>query len=213
MGGIQLRTTLKKKIDDRFYRIYRCVHKKVIPIIRSRSKIKMRMLVVDYCVSSGFKVSSKIPLLSVADNNEVKYGEKRPWSWWVKWDTLEYYDDKGEIKTIQPDYSASEADFKYPMGNSEYFEDDEESDDDSDDVEEDSDKWCNDDNCIQLNYGYCLMKGRHPKTSDDDWKLFLESIKEQIYTEDTYNKIKNRIIERDGEVYGENWNYENPESN
>jgi hypothetical protein len=80
--------------------------------------------------------------------------------------------------------------------------------------EEEDDKWCYDDNMIQLNHGYCFVR-KHPKTSDEDWKLFLESCNEEGYSEEMFNKIKNRLIERDGKIYGkiycDNWVYEEEE--
>ena len=72
----------------------------------------MRLLVADYIMSSGFKIPSNVPLLSTEENDKAP--EKTPWSWWVKWDKLHYYNDKGEICEIEPDYSASDFDFKYP---------------------------------------------------------------------------------------------------
>ena len=91
----------------------------------------MRTLAVDYNCDSIFKISSKIPLLSVEDNKNCTGVTKVPWSWWVKWDRLHYYDIKGNEKIIEPYSSGSMMrDFKYPIEGSETFEED--GDDESD---------------------------------------------------------------------------------
>jgi len=96
----------------------------------------MRTLVVDYCYSSGFKIPSKIPLLSVEENKKAKW--QTPWSWYVKYDRLHYFDKKGERNVIEPDYSATDGpDFKYPVSDSEVFDSDGESECESESDEED----------------------------------------------------------------------------
>jgi hypothetical protein len=92
----------------------------------------MRTLVVDYYVSSGFKIPRNIPLLSVEDNNEVR--DKTPWSWWVKYDTLHYYDNNKVEHTIDPDYRATDGDFKYPSHKE--FDDEEEEEEEEDDEDD-----------------------------------------------------------------------------
>ena len=82
----------------------------------------MRVIRADYLLTSSFRVPKKVPLLSVEDND----GDKA-WSWWVKWDTLHYIDDKGVEHEIEPYYSASDDDFKRP---DKVDESDEETDED-----------------------------------------------------------------------------------
>lgn len=89
----------------------------------------MRIVQASYTSYSVFKISSKIPLLSVKENNLADH-ETTPWSWWVKWDTLYYRDASGELKTIKEKYMC-EHDMKRP--------DDYETDDDGDDSDSDSD--------------------------------------------------------------------------
>jgi hypothetical protein len=50
----------------------------------------------------------------------------------------------------------------------------------------------------QLNYGVCFYDGRHEKTSDADWALLAEAEDEETYTEEMYNRLERRLIERDG---------------
>ena len=88
---------------------------------------KMRMLIATYYVSSGFKVPAHIPLLSVEENRKGQCGSSRPWSWWIKYDTLHYYDDKGVEHLIEPEYRAYESDFKHT--DEQKFEDDPDFDD------------------------------------------------------------------------------------
>jgi hypothetical protein len=54
--------------------------------------------------------------------------------------------------------------------------------------EEDLDLWENDHLCLQLNNDWCMLKGRHPKTTDEDWELFDDSVKEG-YSEARYIKL------------------------
>ena len=110
--------------------MYRCVQKKAIV----NPRFKMRTLYVEYCYTSIFKISSKIPLLTVEENNKVEENNIKPWSWWIKWDTLHYIDDKGEEHTITPELSASEADFKHPSDNIQFDEDNVDSDEEDSNV-------------------------------------------------------------------------------
>ena len=40
--------------------------------------------------------------------------EKAPFSWWVRWDTLHYYDENGDIHEIQPTKCQDYDEMKYP---------------------------------------------------------------------------------------------------
>jgi len=70
----------------------------------------MRVITARYDAYSDFRIPKNVPLLSVEDNEEGK-----PWSWWIKYDTLHYIDDKGEEHEIEAYFSASkDDDFKRP---------------------------------------------------------------------------------------------------
>jgi hypothetical protein len=62
---------------------------------------------------------------------------------------------------------------------------------------EDPDKWENDELCLELNWGNCIMEGRHKNTSDEDWALFCEAA-DAPYSEELYNKLQTRLKERRG---------------
>lgn len=58
----------------------------------------------------------------------------------------------------------------------------------------DGDFFAHDDLALALNYGNCLHAGRHEKTSDDDWKLFLEMTNLGIgYSQDYCYEIYKRL--------------------
>ena len=127
----------------------------------------------------------------------------KPGSYAIKWDTLYYFDKYGKKRELKAVSSASEShDFKRPdeteVCELEGWEDE---------PEDDPDYWCDDDLMIQLNYGYCLVDGIHPKTSDEDWKLFLESCNKEGYSEERYAEVHKRLMERDGKIYGEDYVY------
>jgi hypothetical protein len=58
---------------------------------------KMRLITAHYNSSTSFKVPNDVPLLPASEN---AFG--KPWSWYVMWDTLHYFDDKGEEHEIEP---------------------------------------------------------------------------------------------------------------
>ena len=62
------------------------------------------------------------------------------------------------------------------------------------------DKWANDDLCLQLNHGWWLAQGKHPETTDDDWKLFQRVMKTEGYTEEDYHLLVDHLTKRDGRV-------------
>jgi len=70
----------------------------------------MRVITAKYNAYSDFRIPKNVPLLSVEDNESDK-----AWSWWIKWDKLNYVDDKGEHHEIKAYHSASEdEEFKRP---------------------------------------------------------------------------------------------------
>jgi hypothetical protein len=70
----------------------------------------MRVITAKYNAYSDFRIPKNVPLLSVEDNESDK-----AWSWWIKWDKLNYVDDKGEHHEIKAFHSASEdEEFKRP---------------------------------------------------------------------------------------------------
>ena len=92
----------------------------------------MRTFFVPYKACGAFKISSKIPLLSPNENSKIDFDsdEKIPWSWWIKWDKLYYYDASCEIQTIDNRCELA-SQLKFPDYN------DIESDDDGDESESD----------------------------------------------------------------------------
>ena len=108
----------------------------------------MRTLVVDYCVSSEFKIPRSIPLLSVEDNKKCcDSNDTTPWSWWIKYDTLYYYDNNKIVHTINTYFSASDSDFKYPNKDSEQFDDDGEEEEEEEEEEDEDNIKCHYCNC------------------------------------------------------------------
>ena len=67
-----------------------------------------RIISAKYIVYSDWYIPKSIPLLPESENESNK-----PWSWWIKYDTLHYLDDKLEEHTIEPDCAASRGDFDY----------------------------------------------------------------------------------------------------
>jgi hypothetical protein len=72
----------------------------------------MRIITARYDAYSDFRIPKNVPLLDVGDYDND--GDKA-WSWWIKWDTLCYIDDKGVEHEIKPYFSASkDENFKRP---------------------------------------------------------------------------------------------------
>ena len=67
-----------------------------------------RKISAKYIVYSDWCIPKSIPLLPESENENNK-----PWSWWIKYDTLHYLDDKLEEHTLEPDCAASRGDFDY----------------------------------------------------------------------------------------------------
>jgi len=108
----------------------------------------MRVIIARYEVQSDFRIPKNIPLLSNEDNDGA--GEK-VWSWWIKWNTLHYIDDKGEVQTIEPYSDARDDDLKRPS----FGEEDEEQETDDEEEEHYIDD-CDEDNCKKCRRGiYC----------------------------------------------------------
>jgi hypothetical protein len=86
----------------------------------------MRTIIARYSVSSEWKIPKELKLLSEEENKKAK--GNIPFSWWIKWDTLHYYDADGVEQELEAEYQASEhTDFKRPDEMEE--EDDEEEED------------------------------------------------------------------------------------
>jgi hypothetical protein len=63
--------------------------------------------------------------------------------------------------------------------------------------EHENEKWEDDALVLELNHGNCENDGRHPKTNDEDWALFLEAFIRPIsYSEDKYRRLEKRLQER-----------------
>ena len=63
--------------------------------------------------------------------------------------------------------------------------------------EHENEIWEDDALVLELNHGNCENDGRHPKTNDEDWALFLESfIRPLSYSEEKYRRLEKRLQER-----------------
>lgn len=56
-------------------------------------------VIISYSINSKFDMPQGVKLLSVEDNNKAKEGT--PFSWWIKWDTLHWYDADGDEQTVE----------------------------------------------------------------------------------------------------------------
>ena len=162
----------------------------------------VRRITASYTNYLEYVVPKNLPLLSV-DENEAVTEENVPFSWWVKWSTFYYYDKNGKMQELPLDSESTGA--KRPSD----FEDEDDGEEYEEDVTQhecsgcselkscgnfDEDKkftcedcnWCDDHICLALNWNQCLMKGRHPKTSDEHWNAFIE---DEPYSEERYNKL------------------------
>ena len=90
------------------------------------NKYKMRTIIANYSSSTIFQIPKSLKLLSKKENDKI-HEENIPFSWWIKWDTLNYYDENGEVQKIEGDNSS---DMKRPDDVEEEEEDDEDEDDD-----------------------------------------------------------------------------------
>ena len=130
-----------------------------------------------------FDIPKGLPLLSVDDAEFCKYGT--PWSWFVRYGTLHYFDaDRKEHKI-----EGENQDADYKNADSITEESDNECEEDCEEEccqEEDEDKYLIDHLNLALNWGFCAMEGRHEKTSDKHWVEFNEDHK---YNEKTYNRL------------------------
>jgi hypothetical protein len=50
-------------------------------------------VIISYSINSWFSLPQGVKLLSVEENKKAKEGT--PFSWWIKWDTLHWYDTEG----------------------------------------------------------------------------------------------------------------------
>lgn len=155
--------------------------------------------------NSYFKVPKGVPLLSMEEN--AKVDGPVAWSWYVRWNTLHYLDADLKEHEIAPyDNAEDNINWKHPedvqmdpTGEGPESDDEEESDEEDAD-EEDADKWEYDNLALALNHGNCLNAGRHEKTIDEDWVLFMDTFKETGYSEEMYRRLEKRLLERDGVV-------------
>ncbi len=93
-------------------------------------KHKMRTITAVYKLTDVFHVPSNIPLLSKEENDKAR--KEKPWSWFIKYRTLVYYDaDLKEHEIEACDEADDQPDYKYP-----------------DEIEEGQDEDCpNDEDC------------------------------------------------------------------
>ena len=63
-------------------------------------------------------------------------------------------------------------------------------------ADEPEDEWENDELCLELNHGFCVMEGRHADTNDADWELFIRATETDEYTEELYVELQTRLAAR-----------------
>jgi hypothetical protein len=80
-----------------------------------------------YTVYGSYSLPKSVKLLSVEENKKVG-DEDKPFSWYIKWDTLHYFDAEGKKHTVIGRESDCD-DWKHPNENSEVIEEDEEEED------------------------------------------------------------------------------------
>ena len=145
-----------KKIEDRFWGVWRVVEKTTKPIKMSEYKCikcgidcgddaylceednecfcktcfdtisdkydvtpdesveEPKMIIyANFTAQARYDIPSDVKLLSNEDN-ESNNGERTPGAWWVKYNSLYYYDENLKICEIDPTYPA-EVDDKYPL--------------------------------------------------------------------------------------------------
>ena len=81
-----------------------------------------------YTIYASYSLPKSVKLLSVEENNNLGFDEVKPFSWYIKWDTLHYFDAEGKEHTVrggEPDTD----DWKRPNENSEVIDEDEEEED------------------------------------------------------------------------------------
>jgi protein MAK16 len=103
----------------------------------------VRIITASFTSYVDFIIPKNLPLLSV-DDNEAVTEENVPFSWWVKWGTLHYYDADGEVHDIQLNSESNGGkrpnDFEDEDDGEEYEDEEEEEEkEDSDKEDEDED--------------------------------------------------------------------------
>ena len=62
--------------------------------------------------------------------------------------------------------------------------------------------WVDDHLWLAANWGYCFMDGKHPLTTEEEWKILEEFMKgEVIYTEKRSKKLFHILCEKRFELY------------
>jgi hypothetical protein len=73
----------------------------------------MRCITAIYKVTDAFHIPDDLPLLSIEENEKQLSMSHRPWSWYIKWGVLYYFDEDLKQHDIQP-CSVGDCDKKYP---------------------------------------------------------------------------------------------------
>ena len=79
-------------------------------------------VIARYASYYEFKLPRGVTLLNEEENNKAE--DKTPFSWWIKWNVLNYYDKNGQLQRIEA--GDEECDMKRP--DEAYLEDDDEED-------------------------------------------------------------------------------------
>jgi hypothetical protein len=88
---------------------------------KNKNKMAVRVIRAVYSgPESTFIIPKNLPLLSQEDNAEVGYNAKEgdadvPFHWWIKWDTLYYYNKDGQLKKIEKSDKEIQPNLKFPQ--------------------------------------------------------------------------------------------------
>ena len=97
--------------------LYKSFHKKCFdeaPSQHNKKDPNEKMIIyANFTAQARYDIPSDIMLLSNEDN-ESNNGERTPGAWWVKYNSLYYYDENLKICEIEATYPA-EVDDKYPL--------------------------------------------------------------------------------------------------
>lgn len=63
------------------------------------------------------------------------------------------------------------------------------------------DYWADDELCLALNYGNCLLAGRHQRTSDEHWAVFCRTTAENEYSEARCMDLWDRLTDEQKQLW------------
>ena len=63
------------------------------------------------------------------------------------------------------------------------------------------DQWANDTLWLASNWNYCYLDGKHPLTSNEEWKILDEIMNNATYTENNCKRLFDILCEKRFELY------------